>query len=315
MPTSDASALLPGVSFGLGQASQNINNYLNHQNNEKQRKWTEKMYQTQRQDSLADWTMQNNYNSPEAQMLRLKNAGLNPNLVYGNGATQQAGAVRSSEAGSYNPQASTQDLGSGVSSGLSAYYDTQIKDATVQNLKQQNQNLQQEYKNKQAMELATIASTGLTESNKAKTDFELYMSNRLKDITYEGATLQNKKLSADITYTLNQDVRAGLSNDMSLREALSRISRNVSQNETDARMRQQIQQTIRNLQQDERTKRLENNLRENGLNPSDPMYQRVLGQLISGDSSPLERGVNWMLGKDNTRYIDSTFNEFKKRKK
>lgn len=32
------------------------------------------------------WNMANEYNSPEQQMARLKDAGLNPNLVYGNGS-------------------------------------------------------------------------------------------------------------------------------------------------------------------------------------------------------------------------------------
>lgn len=35
--------------------------------------------------NLAMWNLQNAYNDPSAQMLRLKAAGLNPNLVYGGG--------------------------------------------------------------------------------------------------------------------------------------------------------------------------------------------------------------------------------------
>ena len=36
--------------------------------------------------------MNNAYNDPSAQMERLKQAGLNPNLVYGGGATTTASA-------------------------------------------------------------------------------------------------------------------------------------------------------------------------------------------------------------------------------
>ena len=42
------------------------------------------------------WKMQNEYNSPKAQMQRLQEAGLNPNLIYGDsvsGATGQAGNI------------------------------------------------------------------------------------------------------------------------------------------------------------------------------------------------------------------------------
>ena len=37
--------------------------------------------------SVEMWNMQNQYNSPTAQMSRLRQAGLNPNLVYGSGVT------------------------------------------------------------------------------------------------------------------------------------------------------------------------------------------------------------------------------------
>ncbi|AXL14915.1 hypothetical protein [Microviridae sp.] len=39
---------------------------------------------------LESWNRANAYNDPTQQMARLKRAGLNPNLVYGNGATTQA---------------------------------------------------------------------------------------------------------------------------------------------------------------------------------------------------------------------------------
>lgn len=41
--------------------------------------------------SLQDWNRQNAYNHPQAQMERLKSAGLNPNLIYGDSASGAAG--------------------------------------------------------------------------------------------------------------------------------------------------------------------------------------------------------------------------------
>lgn len=52
-------------------------------NNNAQRKENEKAFDR----NVEMWNMNNQYNSPEMQMERLKNAGLNPNLVYGNGVT------------------------------------------------------------------------------------------------------------------------------------------------------------------------------------------------------------------------------------
>lgn len=74
--------------------------------NKKTRQFSERMYGVQRKDALADWQMQNEYNSPEMQMQRLREAGLNPNLVYDNGASfGSPDAVRSFSAPSWNPQA------------------------------------------------------------------------------------------------------------------------------------------------------------------------------------------------------------------
>lgn len=48
-----------------------------------------------RQNALDDWNRQNEYNSPAAQMQRYKDAGLSPNLIYGQ--TNTAAPVRSTE--------------------------------------------------------------------------------------------------------------------------------------------------------------------------------------------------------------------------
>lgn len=52
------------------------------------------------------WKMQNAYNTPKAQMGRLTDAGLNPNLIYGSGSanTGVAGSIAPSKASPYNIQ-------------------------------------------------------------------------------------------------------------------------------------------------------------------------------------------------------------------
>ena len=50
-------------------------------NTNQQQKLNDKAYA----QNVALWNMQNAYNDPSAQMQRLQNAGLNPNLVYGGG--------------------------------------------------------------------------------------------------------------------------------------------------------------------------------------------------------------------------------------
>ena len=65
------------------------------------------------------WQMQNAYNDPKQQMSRLKKAGLNPNLIYGqsvSGATGTAGQVAPSKAAPYQ-----MDLGAAAQNSMSAY--------------------------------------------------------------------------------------------------------------------------------------------------------------------------------------------------
>lgn len=56
-------------------------------------------------ENIRFWNMQNQYNHPLAQIERLKEAGLNPNLIYGSsvaGATGSAGSIAPSKAAPYN---------------------------------------------------------------------------------------------------------------------------------------------------------------------------------------------------------------------
>ena len=54
--------------------------------------------------NIEFWKMQNQYNTPAAQMQRLKDAGLNPNLIYGSspaGASGSAGSIAPSKPAPY----------------------------------------------------------------------------------------------------------------------------------------------------------------------------------------------------------------------
>lgn len=99
MPFPVAAAVAAGASL-LGTGA---NMAQSGKLNKKNRQWQEAMYHTQRQDALKDWNLQNEYNSPAAQMERFKAAGLNPNLIYGQ--TNEAGTMRSSSTGSYDAKA------------------------------------------------------------------------------------------------------------------------------------------------------------------------------------------------------------------
>lgn len=88
------------MAFGLDDAAMAIDMaakvaqpFTSGNQNRKNRDWNERMYERQKYDNRYNWHMQNAYNSPEQQMERLKQAGLNPNLVYGNGVNQSASSI------------------------------------------------------------------------------------------------------------------------------------------------------------------------------------------------------------------------------
>ena len=89
-----------------------------------------------RQHDVDMWNRQNAYNTPEMQMQRLKEAGLNPNLMYGSGTTGNADAPRpahvattSNELASFNANSAIQMLG--------AYQDWQVKKAQIRNIEEE----------------------------------------------------------------------------------------------------------------------------------------------------------------------------------
>ncbi|AXH76522.1 MAG: DNA pilot protein [Microviridae sp.] len=76
-----------------GQAVQTMGNYaVSVAANKRQFKNQQKAMAMQQQYNKELWDYQNAYNTPQAQMERLKAAGLNPRLVYGSGASAPGNA-------------------------------------------------------------------------------------------------------------------------------------------------------------------------------------------------------------------------------
>lgn len=72
-------AISPAVQGGFGIIGSGLNYYFN-----------KKLAEQQNEYNLQMWNLQNEYNSPAAQMKRLEDAGLNTALMYGQGSTGNA---------------------------------------------------------------------------------------------------------------------------------------------------------------------------------------------------------------------------------
>jgi len=100
------------IGAGAALVGQGINAMSQSGMNKATRQWNEKMYERQKWDNMEMWDIQNRYNTPQAQMQRMQDAGLNPNLMYGQGSVGNAtSAPDVPHAMPYSPKTPEFDLG------------------------------------------------------------------------------------------------------------------------------------------------------------------------------------------------------------
>ena len=131
-----ATSFIPVVGDLLNAGSTLITNAEN-------RKFSEEMYARQRADALTDWDKQNAYNSPSQQMQRYKEAGLNPNLIYGQ--MSNSPAIRSTDM--KHPDFVAPKLPN-IGNVMNNYVDLELKKQQLSNDKQSGELLRQQTEGK-----------------------------------------------------------------------------------------------------------------------------------------------------------------------
>lgn len=123
------------VSAGTGLLNNIFGNAAQKKADKRNFQYSMKMAEFQNQKNVEMWNMQNQYNSPAQQMLRLNEAGLNPNLVYGNGSVTGNTSSHIPEYQAPKPDFhSTPFQLPNVLSVLSAFQDLQIKKSQTQSI-------------------------------------------------------------------------------------------------------------------------------------------------------------------------------------
>lgn len=274
---------------------------------EAEQEFVTRQYNQTRADNRADWVMQNEYNHPLEQMNRLRQAGLNPNLVYGKGADATAGSIQSATPGRVNFQPSQlpQQVAGLVQS-------IRLNKAQTDNVAA---NTQVAMANKNAIE-AGVAKT-LQETARSK--FDLEQAQQLKDGVIERQKLDNKLLGQSYLMNIqNYDLqKLGMEinqarlhlekakNQQDIKESEQRIKQAVATtvgiglNNAYSRLRntelfpleknkleqevEQMKQTLINLKATGGILKADQTLKEMGLQPSDPLYLRLLVQKFGTD--------------------------------
>lgn len=243
-----------GIASGMHQNKKNREFQIEQNQADRQYQWD--MYYQQRRDSLEDFDATNRYNSPEEQMNRLRQAGLNPNLVYGKGADNTAAAVRSSQAGSGSQIAPKID-NSYVNNSLAQFQNFQHLVAQTDNVHQQTALSIKEGLLKDAQTAGTLQST-------ARSRFDLEQAERLKDIVVEQAIANAYKTGVETQIALDREEREKLiradNHLIALEQILTaRLQRAKTQAEID-----QIREMIKNIKHDENLKNYLQQIRDAG---------------------------------------------------
>lgn len=264
---------IPVITAGMNLLGSGLNAISTGANNRRDREFQVRMYERQRDDALADWNRMNLYNSPGQQMQRLTQAGLNPNLVYGNGSVANSStAIRSSSPGSWHPTApSWGELPMSVTSG---YFDAQVKQAQVDNLRAAKDVAEASIPLKSAQTAATLQST-------AKNKFQLDLAERLADISVSAAQANLRKTVTSTDIMLQSNERAAAMNSANMQIAAEKI---LTMRLDRARTREdveRIQQVVKNLRSSNELMQADLALRKQGYYPGDSAWLRQLTLLLN----------------------------------
>lgn len=266
-----------GALLDAGQGVQNF--MLTDMQNTQSRRFSEKMYGRQYDDNIKFWQMQNEYNSPQNQMKRFQEAGLNPHLIYGQGNSGPAGPIKSPDVQS--GQFRVPDSGPGPMNAINTMYDLEIKQATLDNLKSQNTVIQ----NEAALKAAQIP---LTATNAERARFNLDFESELRPISADARREQLRQTKTSTDLAINRDAREAAMNASSIQEAAERMLTMQQQRTVIPYQKRQMTaqtaasyESIRQMIKDGTLKDLDIELRRMHINPNDPMWARVVGGILS----------------------------------
>lgn len=314
MPAEIAAAAVGAGGSFLGTIGNYIQNRENMDFQEKQNRksFEEEVALMDRSHNYAveDWNRNNQYNSPEQQMRRLVEAGLNPSLVYGKGADATAAPIRGGSSPSVNRAApqSKMDYSSEIMRMFNAALmplqinlqqqaletarvQTELEKAKVSNTKNLtaqgewllNFNKNTESAQARALMLKTLEQEAGIKYTQAQTGLSLTMQETEKLMQ----TPRRDLMLQDILYKKEETLRVRLSN------AKNGLERERLQAEIDniRAMSEKIHIEVQKSSTENRILELDEKLKKDGIQPHDALWQRKITQEIQKllNSTPLDR--------------------------
>jgi len=278
-------AILAGLGAIAGSA---INSGNQAAINRENQKFQREMYGQQFRDNLWLWQQQNSYNSPQEQMKRFQEAGLNPMLMYSQGQPGQASSIRSPDTSP--PELRSPEWGNTLMGALpmvSAIADLDIKQAQTDNLTAQNTVIAQEAALKAAQTDQTVTAT-------ERLKFDLGLDTEFRDTSGEMRKEALRQLKTNIDLSLRKDFRDAVSLATSVTEAAdrmktayeNRLSLELGRAKTSAEISaikqemSRVSENIKLLKQQGVLNRLEIAMRKNNMTFNDPLWSRMLAPVL-----------------------------------
>lgn len=269
----------------------------------KDRKFAEKMYNKQVEDNRKNWEMQNAYNHPRQQMIRLTESGLNPHLVYGTGAVGNSASVPAgSSLPSYHstmvPQFQAMQLGQ-----LYLQNQALAKDIEGKELDNDNKRLAYLKESENAQYYKEIADINFEILNSKRNvqfidesikQYEAYLNNLRNDWTHyynhdypsfcyddngnlveERVNRFNDKVKKQLEGLIGQNFAA----EMKLRPA--ELNNVIKKTDILVEELKLYPAKLRSMEANAAYDELKLSLAQNGININDPMWARILGRILN----------------------------------
>lgn len=194
-----------------------------------------------RKAALRDWHRQNAYNHPTQQMQRLKEAGLNPNMVYGGGATTLAQPIHS-------PQAKAPDVET-IPQALGQYVDLQNKGLQKNNMQNALKIQEEEIKNKEAQRKNLEANTLSTLTGIDLKKLDINAKEIFNQFLPEYAEQRNRALKTGTDIKVNQNEMEKLMFPNKVEEVLANIANIKGRTSMIPAQKEKLQKEIQQINQ------------------------------------------------------------------
>lgn len=219
-----------------------------------------KLAKYQNQWNLEQWNRENAYNDPSSQMSRLKQAGLNPNLVYGSGAQTTAASSPKAANMEVTPYlGASNDLGASVNAAINA-----------QQLQRQNElaKAQADYVRQQTITEGQRQSQIALSNSRSQVD--LSVARELEKYSIEAGKENLRKLRSEANIAETTQF---------MKEYEHKVLQPLQSQLNNAQLRQ-LETATANLRQDMDFNKFEQSLKRMGIYPQDKLYMRILSRVV-----------------------------------